>query len=743
MKNHYPGLLAFLCFLFLSPANILFAQCAPNLSQTCNATNLLCALDELNGLVCSNTSPIPSSCSPICSQGGIAENTSWWGFMGNGGNVSITLDVGACNNNQGLEFGILRGCNCSTPVGCKSLPCVSPGSSWTINASVQKCVSYYLWIDGCNADVCDFTISTTGGAVATLEPLGFINNVTSGVIEACLGACNYHFFVDEKNDGCFVRYLWTLDGAYINSERNTYLDLPKEGDFELCVTQELLNSKDQTVCAQETKCATIRVQKSPDRFGPPRNICWESAFPKGYKWFNQTIYSTGEYRQKLSDATCCSYDSIVQFNVLDKPQPEVVYYISCDNSPYTDILGRKHSPCLFFKEITLQKTSSPYKCDSSIFLTALNVNYTPSWSVNCLGTQVELLPNIKILFPCNAGETYEFDYSWYLKNDSTKLISKDERLLVPAANEDYILKVDVIANIGSESAICTKTFYESINEGNVTPECFPVAGSKVYCFDPVGEYWIDGFIQTPVNFYNWTVVGGQIISNPDSQSVKVSWNLNAGDTGKICASYNVECGMSCEKCIDVLFESKIAGEDFAQRSLTAYLDAKAHPNGTWKLISGPNQVHLFEPMNPRTKVSAFNYGYYCFEWSVTDNNCTLRDTLCVDFYFAKKASPDYPVSGFERRNRTVVHKVESSLEINTPTLINSNGKTKVSIYSNEPKTLHYHWFDLYGRKINHDVISLSPGLHSYEIVSPVDAGIYFLSVKSEDFQNLLKVCVMD
>lgn len=732
-----------LCLFFCISVSSVNAQCSPPSAQSCSAATVLCALDELNGLACSNAGAIPGHCSPVCSQGGAAENTVWWGFTGNSGNVSVTLNTGSCANNQGLEFGLLQGCNCGHSVGCKSVPCVSPGGSAMISASLQKCVSYYLWVDGCNGDVCDFTISTVGGGVATLSPLGFINNEPTRVIDACLGYCSYHFYVDEKNDDCHVRYLWTLDGSYINSERHTYLDLPKEGDFEICVTQELLSPKDFIVCSQETQCATIRVRKSAERYGVTRNICYEAAYPKGYKWFNQTIYTSGEYRQTLSDAKCCKYDSIVQFKVLDKPQPEIVYYITCDNSPYIDILGKKHNPCLSFKEITLQKTSAPYKCDSSILLTAINVDYAPSWAVNCLGTMVELVPNITIKKPCNAGETYEFDYSWYSKKDSTHIISNDERLLVQAVSDEYILKVAVTTSIGNESSICTRTFYESIDEGNVIPECFPIAGTKVYCFDPVGDYWMDGSIQTPVNFYNWTVDGGQILSNPDSQLVKVAWNLNAGDTGRICASYNVDCGRSCEKCIDVVLERKIAGDDFKQRGLTAYLDAKADSNGIWKLISGPYNVHLFEPMNPRTRVSVFNYGYYCFEWSVTHNNCTLRDTTCIDFYFAKIASPDYPKNDFERRIRISDGTGSIHFEVNTPTLISSKGKSLLSINGNINATVHYSWYDLYGRVVRNDRIPCESGVHHLEIHSPLQAGIYFLQVNIDGFSEVRRVCIMD
>lgn len=114
------------------------------MSEECNQVNVLCSLDELNGYACNNTSTVPSHCGPLCSQGGIGENTSWWGFVTEGGNVTMTLTIGSCNTGQGLQFGIWGDCLCEEEIVCRSNPCSIPNSVNTVSANLQPCKTYYF-----------------------------------------------------------------------------------------------------------------------------------------------------------------------------------------------------------------------------------------------------------------------------------------------------------------------------------------------------------------------------------------------------------------------------------------------------------------------------------------------------------------------------------------------------------------------------------------------------------------------
>ena len=703
-------------------------QCNPVLRESCDdaSSNVLCGLTMLNGYACSNYSTVPSECSPICSQGGTSNNTSWWGFATDGGNVTITLSVGGCSNSLGLEFGVWGNCQCGEEIVCQSNPCTLPGTTKSVSFNTTPCKPYYLWIDGCNGDVCDFTINTIGGGPPTISPLSKINNKANMIIDVCEGAC-FTFFVNPPTGGCQPTYKWTWDGVVLSdlTSRSFETDVTEPvGDYTICVTA-YISLKAGSICTQQgPQCATVKIRRIPGKVGLPRVLCLEQTNSGGYKWHSQKIVNSGIYNEQFTDANCCKFDSTVEFTVLESPFPENVYYITCDNKPYIDIAGKKHPPCLFQNQVFLPKTTEQYKCDSSIVLTAINVDFAPTWNIQCFGGMVELIPNINLLKACNAGETYEFEYKWFKKSDPKDIISTDERLLVNSVSEEYCLEVKVRTALEEENAVCTKVFCESFNEGGSIPDCsFALDGNKIFCFDAIGTYWVDQLIPKNVNFYTWTIDGGFIVSNPDSPVVDIKWLLRPADTGRVCVSYDTDCGTSCEKCLTVLFQTKIAGEDFEHRGLSAYLDAKPNPNGMWRLISGPHQVRIEDPTFARTKITAFNYGYYCFEWTINDPNCVMKDTLCIDLHSFKRASPEYPKSLFNERSGSISDQSQLPSIIFTPNLIESTGETYVSINGDINSKLNYHWFDIYGRVVTQHEISFESGIQKLNIHSPIYGGM--------------------
>jgi gliding motility-associated-like protein len=424
----------------------------------------------MNGFSCNTPSLTQSTCRPGCATSGLSLHRTWWAFISQGGNVSITLNVGNCiinNGFGGLCWGIFGDCQCTEEIKCVPWYLVT-NQSETYQMNLKPCKIYYMFLDS-GDDNCDFTISTSGGGPPNLF-LGHINNVSNDIIEpVCQGYCGYHFFVDQG--GCLeANYEWTLDGNKVGgSKSDIKLDFPVAGDFKLCVTATLGNPNNGSICAmQGPTCTTIKVRPIPDKNGAPRTICYESANPKGYKWLSQTIYTSGIYREHYQDNNCCPYDSVVQFKILDKPNPHDVYYITCDNKPYVDMLGRRWAPCRDQWIIDLPMTDGPLKCDSSIRLTAINVDFAPQWQAKCLNGKVELSPNVNIVKKCDVGESYDFEYRWYKKNDTLqKTITTDEHLVVDSVSEDYCIEIKVKVRLGTTSAICEKTFCDSINESQV------------------------------------------------------------------------------------------------------------------------------------------------------------------------------------------------------------------------------------------------------------------------------------
>ncbi|MGB3227114.1 MAG: gliding motility-associated C-terminal domain-containing protein [Saprospiraceae bacterium] len=250
-------------------------QCSPLPQETCYESKVLCSLDELNGYACNNNTKVPSQCNPLCSQGGVGHNTSWWGFVSQGGSCTITLTTGGCATQQGIQFGIWGDCHCREEIACNSIPCVPPYSVTTLNVNLQPCKLYYLWIDGCNGDICDFTIYTSGGSQTNLEPLSSINGEEDKVIDLiCLDSCNFLFNIPQQPNHCKPNYSWTLDGLDLNVDSNSInIKLFNDQDYELCVTAMIGNRKSGSICdSQGPSCSKIRIRSEPERFDIHQSI---------------------------------------------------------------------------------------------------------------------------------------------------------------------------------------------------------------------------------------------------------------------------------------------------------------------------------------------------------------------------------------------------------------------------------------------------------------------------------------
>ncbi|MBV6472354.1 MAG: hypothetical protein JPMHGGIA_00610 [Saprospiraceae bacterium] len=636
MPEFIKFLFSILAMHFVSaPFGGLKAQCNPPMGEVCDESRVFCSLDELNGYACNNPSTVPSPCQPLCSQGGVGHNTSWWGFVTQGGDITITLDVGACSFvHQGLQYGIRGDCHCSEDVACLSIPCIPPNSVWKINANLIPCKTYYLWIDGCSGDVCDFTLYTSGGAPPSLVSLGYINNLPGAIIDpVCIGACNVKFFVDPQPGGCLPTYVWTLDGDEVAGNRaEVYLDFPVEGNFKLCITAYIGKPESGSICSQTApRCATVKVKNVSEKTGAPRTLCWEQVHPNGYNWHTQLVRTSGAYRERITDPNCCNFDSVVFFTVLEKPKPPDVYYIRCDKEPYIDPVGKVWDGCRNKFEITLPNSSDPYRCDSAIFLTAAYVDITSNFQSEIVNDTLVYHPNIRIDHPCNVGEVYYFSYQWKLKSDSTGFVLSTDEHFMPLTAGNYILDARVTCVLGTDTAICVRRFEEhfiELEEANAPLLLL----NKFVC--PNDTFWANA-VPWGRDFsgqFNWQVSGGQIISNPDSSSVQIIWNLAPGTDGEVQIYCSLDSARSrTTVCTIYTISPQAAGKDFAVFGKQATLKSRSKLPGVWSAVIAPFPVLINDPQSAVTPVQVGGFGTYCFEWHAPLKNCAERDTVCIAF----------------------------------------------------------------------------------------------------------------
>ncbi len=614
----------------------LLAQCTPPSADNCQDANVLCSLDEVNGYSCSNPNySNPTGCSPLCPSGGGAHNTAWWAFVCDGGNVTITITYQNCSvNGTGVQMGIWGDCDCSESVACNP-NCTGPGQ-FTITAQLTACKTYYLFVDGCSGDVCDFTITTSGGSAPHLSPLGKINNDADRKLTVCKGACGVNFKVAGQNGGCEPTYEWTLDGNIVGGdEDNIDLDFPDEGVFNLCVTAYIGNPSSGSICDQEgPECITITVIPYKDRIGVDRRLCAEDVpFP----WHNQTVTETGIYRNMFTDKDCCIYDSVVKFIVLPIPIGPSIYHIGCDaNDVYIEPTTKiPYRGCYMNEVITFYKSSNPFKCDSFIDLTTVFLEFNPDFTEECANGKVLIQPNIENLtFSCGGGETFDFKYKWYLKSDGRKTpIGLNESILVDK-KEDYCVEYTVLTKLGTISKTCVFNYCEKIDEDQFKPLKVCPKGDLIVCRGKTGIYFIDT-ITPPNAVHNWSITNGTILTtNPfQATTIEVLWN-NPASIGTVCYNYSSECGTSPDCCIDVKIENSPApkaGPDESICGLANQFKGQKDVGGQWVKVSGPGNAIISDVFDDKSPVSVDLYGTYTFVWSESRLGCTGADTVVLRF----------------------------------------------------------------------------------------------------------------
>ncbi|MFZ1379875.1 MAG: T9SS type A sorting domain-containing protein [Saprospiraceae bacterium] len=304
--------LLFVIFLSLN-FDIVISQCNPAPNSNCDSDNYFCSLSILNGYTCT-TSPIYDY-NFDCGGAGCSEtqksNAGWWKFMTNGGNITITVSYSSCTNSHGfspsgIHFGIIESCSCFRPIICHS-SCSGTSGTYTYSATLKACTVYSFWIGGCNGDVCNYSISVTGGGAPQLDPLVITESSPSPLCSTCCSE-----FSVNTQALCNVQYEWTLDGEIIPGARSPKATIcyPEAKTFTVCCEAKI-DLYEIVECNSRIKCKSVTVMDLPDARAKDINLC---NYQLPYRWQCQTIKSSGEYSCEFSKS-CCKYDSVIYFNV--------------------------------------------------------------------------------------------------------------------------------------------------------------------------------------------------------------------------------------------------------------------------------------------------------------------------------------------------------------------------------------------------------------------------------------------
>jgi len=531
----------------------ILAQCTIAPSDSCHTAEILCSASLLKEMICPMSSQITGvPCRPLLCSGTPNpqfRNASWYAFRSMGGFVQFVIAKLKCKLvDQGIQYGIWKDCSCGELLYCDS-KCGSKGAEYSFYVQTEPCKVYYLFVAGCNGDVCDFYINAVPEKEPQLSPINLAPHLT----RVCEGACDIKYEVQDTFL-CGVNYVWTLDSVVLASkEKSIILDFPDSGSFQLCVTAYIGNPLSGNVCDEDGPiCTTIRVvEKTAERRGAEGILCWNQI---PYLWHNQKIVQSGEYRQTLQDSgSCCSFDSVRQFTVLERP---IVHFVGCIGDSYTDtVTHQTFSTCQHKTLIDHPGKTMQYQCDSSYLLNAVFLNYNVQFREYCVGGAIviEARPIDRTINCGNSGLVQDVQYKWYRKNDPGKRFIGNESIIETPRKDEYCVELCILANFGDQAKVCTFDFCEQWDESQFEPfEVCPL-GDSILTDKMRGNYFLDSMPPIGVFIHNWHATGGNILTKNDgidTTGIEVEWDPSA-PVHKLCYQYLTNCGDSKECCLPV------------------------------------------------------------------------------------------------------------------------------------------------------------------------------------------------
>ncbi len=160
----------------------LFFQCqifAQAPTSLCLDAPIMCDLNDLDGYSGTmSATPTPGP-NPLCVST-VPNNMHWWGFVSTGTSISIDVLLSNCTLESGMmgaNFGVYESCSFGTPVWCSDF-CFDGFSTNLPITGLTVGQSYYLYMDGCNGSVCDYTFGINSGGGGVFHP----NDACSGAI---------------------------------------------------------------------------------------------------------------------------------------------------------------------------------------------------------------------------------------------------------------------------------------------------------------------------------------------------------------------------------------------------------------------------------------------------------------------------------------------------------------------------------------------------------------------------------
>lgn len=515
---------------------------------------------------------------------GTIENNFWLSIIAGSTDMSATILASDCQNGQGVQL-LIYDQNLNPVSTCFS----SGGNNIPGNVSASGLIPgeiYWIMVDGFAGDVCEVTLTVTGGvSTGPPDPPGPIT-ANPDVQPLCPGAEVCYSIAPVNNA---TEYEWEVpDNATIISQDENQICVRYDDDGAGVVRVTPSNP-----CFPGSPAVTpVVVLPIPPTILPPYFFCL-SDFPVQINGNN--FNNPGSYN--ITEESYLGCDSVIQYIIVPNPQtPGFIDTVLCPGG---------------FVEIDFQIYNQPGTqqaviqggaangCDSII---NLNITFlTPTSTIN---TPPEL--------GCDPGSTVTLDgtgsssgnnvtYSWSAFNGGVLQPPTNQITTTASAPGNYILTVSQSNAAGTVTCIARDTVQVVQQTNTINDPAFTGAQTSICEGDSV-TYTINPI--TGATSYNWTVPNGATFTGSGT-SITVDFGTATG--GQVCVQAVGDCAASSNICLPITI-NPIPTSDFTVTSpicqsgtstLTYTGTASPFATYTWTLnggqpspISGPGPHNI-------------------------------------------------------------------------------------------------------------------------------------------------------
>ena len=515
------------------------AQCPPPQfppdppGQDCVASLVLC--DDINGYCNTLPSINNQQAFPDCG-GNVLNNPSWFSFVAaTSGTIGLEIIPSNCQmtgGQSGMQGAIYEG-SCTGSAIATQCNCTT--GNFILSGPVTAGQSYFIVLDGCAGDVCDYEVNVTSGSTAAVPPP---TEIPIGPDMVCPGQL-INYFININNAG---NYEWSISNPAV-AEFNTPplwvgsdidVNIIGEGTFDLCVVGT-------NVCGLNSGlgCLTITSEIPPPVNDLAEGCVGDLVFcllaPNAP---GQIVEPTSQtYVSQEIDPNGCEYNVFCEVSPIILAPVNLGQVELCGPGQYELCPGNFKTETGFYIEECQDPATGCFQeftLDLAIFEPMANISQ-PIPELECDPTSTVMLNG--------SGSTL---ISFAIGADPTGIMwtgpgivgSNNDPVIVVNEPGEYCLTITFSRNGTS----CSDTECVMVTQNSDVPNPPTLAGEDMPCEGTTYTYTVTAVGTPAPTGYTWTTPGSHPFTTINPSTIEIDWAGSPG--GQLCVVASNDCGDS-------------------------------------------------------------------------------------------------------------------------------------------------------------------------------------------------------